>query len=98
MKLGILSTSMNCYGTRRLSESSIDRGHQVKVLNMLEFSIDRARRNSALFSPKTADRVRRGFASDERNARFGGQKTQKATPRSRCVQSAPAKPKPDCEI
>ena len=40
MKLGILSCSPNCYSTRRLREAATQRGHNVKVLNTLKFSID----------------------------------------------------------
>lgn len=40
MKLGILSCSPNAYSTRRLREAAEDRGHQVKILNTLKFSID----------------------------------------------------------
>ncbi|QDV59203.1 RimK family alpha-L-glutamate ligase [Rosistilla oblonga] len=40
MKLAILSCSLGCYSTRRLRESAIARGHSVKVLNTLKFSID----------------------------------------------------------
>ncbi|MFT7586582.1 MAG: ribosomal protein S6--L-glutamate ligase [Cellvibrionaceae bacterium] len=40
MKLGILSCSPNCYSTRRLREAAIHRGHEVKVLNTLKFSLD----------------------------------------------------------
>ena len=40
MKLGILSCSPNCYSTRRLREAAIHRGHKVKVLNTLKFSLD----------------------------------------------------------
>ena len=40
MKLGILSTSPNCYSTRRLREAAEQRGHQVKVLNTIRFAID----------------------------------------------------------
>lgn len=40
MKLGILSCSPNCYSTRRLREAATQRGHHVKVLNTLKFSID----------------------------------------------------------
>ncbi|NND70725.1 MAG: RimK family alpha-L-glutamate ligase [Rhodothermales bacterium] len=39
MKLGILSRSINCYSTRRLKEAALERGHRVKVLNTLKFSI-----------------------------------------------------------
>ncbi|MGY8746782.1 MAG: RimK family alpha-L-glutamate ligase [Pirellulales bacterium] len=49
MKLGILSTSPNCYSTRRLREAALDRGHTCKVLNTLKFSIDVAAGNPALF-------------------------------------------------
>ena len=49
MKLGILSTSPNCYSTRRLVEAAINRGHTCKVLNTLKFSIDVAAGNPALF-------------------------------------------------
>ena len=40
MKLAILSASPNCYSTRRLREAAAQRGHQVKVLNTLKFTID----------------------------------------------------------
>ncbi len=40
MKLGILSCSPRCYSTRRFREAARQRGHQVKVLNTLKFSID----------------------------------------------------------
>ena len=40
MKLGILSCSAKCYSTRRLREAAVQRGHDVKVLNTLNFSID----------------------------------------------------------
>jgi len=40
MKLAILSCSSKCYSTRRLREAALQRGHQVKVLNTLKFSID----------------------------------------------------------
>ncbi|MCA9197126.1 MAG: RimK family alpha-L-glutamate ligase [Planctomycetales bacterium] len=40
MKLAILSVSRKCYSTRRLREAAISRGHEVKVLNTLKFSID----------------------------------------------------------
>ncbi|QEG39144.1 30S ribosomal protein S6--L-glutamate ligase [Roseimaritima ulvae] len=40
MKLGILSRSPNCYSTRRLREAAVARGHKVRVLNTLKFSID----------------------------------------------------------
>ncbi len=40
MKLAILSTAPRCYSTRRLREAALSRGHDVKVLNTLRFSID----------------------------------------------------------
>jgi ribosomal protein S6--L-glutamate ligase len=49
MKLGILSTSPNCYSTRRLREAALDRGHTCKVLNTLKFSIDVAAGNPAIY-------------------------------------------------
>ena len=40
MKLAILSRSLNCYSTKRLREAAVERGHNVKVLDTLRFSID----------------------------------------------------------
>ena len=40
MKLAILSRSPNAYSTARLREAAVARGHAVKVLNTLRFSID----------------------------------------------------------
>lgn len=40
MKLAILSCGPNSYSTRRLKEAALERGHNVKVLNTLKFSID----------------------------------------------------------
>lgn len=40
MKLGILSCAPRAYSTRRLREAAEDRGHKVRVLNTLKFSID----------------------------------------------------------
>jgi ribosomal protein S6--L-glutamate ligase len=40
MKLAILSRSPNCYSTRRFREAAVERGHTVKVLNTLKFSIE----------------------------------------------------------
>ena len=40
MKLAILSCGPNAYSTRRLKEAALQRGHTVKVLNTLKFSID----------------------------------------------------------
>lgn len=39
MKLAILSTAPRCYSTRRLKQAAEQRGHTVKVLNTLRFSI-----------------------------------------------------------
>ncbi len=40
MKLAILSRAPRSYSTQRLRSAAIDRGHEVKVLNTLRFSID----------------------------------------------------------
>ena len=40
MKLAILSTAPKCYSTRRFKQAAEARGHKVKVLNTLRFSID----------------------------------------------------------
>ncbi|MEM9828101.1 MAG: RimK family alpha-L-glutamate ligase [Planctomycetota bacterium] len=40
MKLAILSRSRKCYSTQRLREAADSRGHHVKVLDTLRFSID----------------------------------------------------------
>lgn len=40
MKLAILSRSPKCYSTRRLLEAAKQRGHVVRVLDTLKFSID----------------------------------------------------------
>jgi len=40
MKLAILSRSLKSYSTQRLREAALRRGHQVKVLDTLRFSID----------------------------------------------------------
>lgn len=49
MKIGILSCSPHCYSTRRLREAAAERGHEVKVLNTLRFSIDVERENPDLY-------------------------------------------------
>ena len=49
MKLGILSCSLKCYSTRRLREAAVQRGHSVKVLNTLRFSIDVAPNHPDLY-------------------------------------------------
>jgi ribosomal protein S6--L-glutamate ligase len=40
MKLAILSRAPRCYSTRRLKEAAIQRGHEVKVLDTMKFSIE----------------------------------------------------------
>lgn len=40
MKIAILSASPKCYSTMRLRQAAADRGHTVKVLNTLRFSIE----------------------------------------------------------
>ena len=40
MKLAILSRNLGCYSTRRLREAAEQRGHRVKVLDTLKFTID----------------------------------------------------------
>ncbi len=40
MKLGILSTAPRCYSTRRLKQAAEERGHVVKVLNTLRFTLE----------------------------------------------------------
>jgi ribosomal protein S6--L-glutamate ligase len=40
MKIAILSRAPRCYSTRRLVESAEERGHTVKVLDTLKFSIE----------------------------------------------------------
>lgn len=49
MKLAILSRNRNCYSTRRLTEAAASRGHNVKVLDTLKFSIDLAKGEPDLF-------------------------------------------------
>jgi len=39
MKIAILSRSPRCYSTRRLREAAIKRGHKVRILDTLSFSI-----------------------------------------------------------
>ena len=40
MKLGILSTAPRSYSTRRLKQAAEERGHAVKVLNTLRFTLE----------------------------------------------------------
>ncbi|MEK9869389.1 MAG: 30S ribosomal protein S6--L-glutamate ligase, partial [Gammaproteobacteria bacterium] len=49
MKLAILSRSLKAYSTRRLKESAMSRGHDVKILDTLKFSIDLERGNPDLY-------------------------------------------------
>ncbi len=39
MKIGILSRQPRCYSTRRIREAAVDRGHQVRILDTLKFSM-----------------------------------------------------------
>jgi ribosomal protein S6--L-glutamate ligase len=49
MKLAILSRNGNCYSTRRLREAAEGRGHSVRVLDTVKFSIDLTRGEPELF-------------------------------------------------
>lgn len=49
MKLAILSRGPKCYSTRRLREAADSRGHEVKVLDTLKFSIDLRQAQPKLF-------------------------------------------------
>ena len=49
MKLAILSRSPKSYSTRRLREAAVQRGHEVKVLNTIKFSIDLQQGNPNLY-------------------------------------------------
>ena len=49
MKLAILSRNRTCYSTRRLREAAEKRGHSVKVLDTLKFSIDLAQGEPDLY-------------------------------------------------
>lgn len=49
MKLAILSRNRNCYSTRRLYEAAEGRGHTVRVLDTLKFSIDLTKGEPELF-------------------------------------------------
>ena len=49
MKLGILSCSPRCYSTRRLVEAADELGHEVRVLNTLQFAIDLRRGEPDLY-------------------------------------------------
>lgn len=49
MKLAILSRNKKCYSTRRLFEAAEARGHKVRVLDTLKFSIDLRKGNPDLF-------------------------------------------------
>ena len=45
MKIAILSQGPRLYSTRRLREAAENRGHKVRVLDPLKFSLDVERRN-----------------------------------------------------
>lgn len=49
MKLAILSCSPNAYSTRRLKEATLQRGHEVKVLDTLKLAIDLDRGSPDLY-------------------------------------------------
>lgn len=49
MKLAILSTAAKCYSTRRFRQAAEQRGHTVKVLNTLRFSIGLDHANPDLY-------------------------------------------------
>lgn len=49
MKLAILSRNRNCYSSRRLREAAEGRGHKVRVLDTLKFSIDLAQGEPELY-------------------------------------------------
>ena len=49
MKLGILSCSPRCYSTRRMREAALQRGHTVRILNTVRFSIDLEQGNPDLY-------------------------------------------------
>lgn len=49
MKLAILSRNSRCYSTRRLRDAAESRGHKVKVLDTLKFSIDLAQGEPELY-------------------------------------------------
>jgi ribosomal protein S6--L-glutamate ligase len=49
MKLAILSRGPNCYSTQRLKEAAVNRGHNVRVLDTLKFSIDLRKGEPDLF-------------------------------------------------
>lgn len=54
MKIAILSRGPSLYSTRRLREACVRRGHSVRVLNPLNFSLDLERANPALFYKNAA--------------------------------------------
>ncbi|MCA0360004.1 MAG: RimK family alpha-L-glutamate ligase [Armatimonadetes bacterium] len=49
MKVAILSRNRHCYSTRRLREAAVQRGHDVKVLDTLKFSIMIEQQHPELF-------------------------------------------------
>jgi ribosomal protein S6--L-glutamate ligase len=54
MKIAILSRGPSLYSTRRLREACLRRGHSVRILNPLHFSLDLERANPALFYKNSA--------------------------------------------
>ena len=49
MRIAILSRARGCYSTRRLREAALARGHDVKVLDTLRFSMSVEKGNPELF-------------------------------------------------
>lgn len=49
MKIAILSRFPRCYSTRRIRHAALERGHKVRILDPLEFSIHVEERNPDLF-------------------------------------------------
>lgn len=49
MKIAILSRSPRCYSTRRLREAAAKRGHEVKVLNTMNFALQVERDHPKLY-------------------------------------------------
>jgi len=49
MKLAILSRHATCYSTKRLMQAAVLRGHDVEVLDTLQFSIDLAQGSPRMF-------------------------------------------------
>lgn len=49
MKIAVLSRSPRCYSTRRLREAAVKAGHEVKVLNTMNFSLQVERDDPKLY-------------------------------------------------